>query len=173
MTDVRIWAHVGILCEQRGSGWSGMRRRSQVSRARRAQISDEAHQVYSLSRIRGLTVNQIQDELLASFPDELEPGEARMYAEGWNVRVVREGLRGQATEQGQDASALEDADVWRWLRGEVYPRDSLMNLCRLFRCHQAKLGWPARGNERPIDFTPQVERAAAPQSATRRTRFTR
>src|SRR5438309_4215214 len=134
-----------------------MRRRSQVSRGRRAQIGDEARQIYSLGRIRGLTVDQIQDELLRSFTRELASGEARMYAEGWNVRVVREGLRRLATEEGQDASALEDADVWRWLRGEVYPRDSMTRLCKLFRCHQAKLGWPPRGNEHPIDFTPKVE----------------
>jgi hypothetical protein len=129
-----------------------MRRRSIVSRARRAQIRDEALQMASLASTRGQTTDQIQRDLLAAFPGELEMGEARMYAEGWTVRTVRAGLVGLTQDEGQDASHLEDCDVWRWLRGEVYPRDWIVRLCRLFRCHQADLGWPARGNEAPVDF---------------------
>src|SRR5215831_4783846 len=103
-----------------------MRRRSTVSRARRAQIRDEALQMASLARTRGRTTDQMQQELLAAFPGELAMGEARMYAEGWTVRTVREGLVGLTKYEGQDASHLEDGDVWRWLRGEVYPRDWLV-----------------------------------------------
>jgi hypothetical protein len=76
-----------------------------------------------------------------------------MYAMGWTIRVVREGLRRLASEEGLDASSLEDGDIWRWLRGEIFPRDSLDRLCKLFQCHQGQLGWPARGNETPIDYT--------------------
>jgi hypothetical protein len=106
----------------------------------------------SLARTRGRTTDQTQKELLAAFPSELQIGEARMYAEGWTVRTVREGLVGLTKDEGQDASHLEDGDVWRWLRGEVYPRDWLARLCKLFRCHQVDLGWPARGNEAQVDF---------------------
>jgi tetratricopeptide (TPR) repeat protein len=69
-------------------------------------------------------------------------GEARMYAHGWTVSVIREGMQALAAEEGLDASGLRDDDVWRWLRGEAFPGDSLRRLCRLFRCHPAQLGWP-------------------------------
>ena len=39
-----------------------------------------------------------------------------------------------AAEDGLEWSGLQDVDVTRWLRGEVYPRESLERLCRLFRC---------------------------------------
>jgi tetratricopeptide (TPR) repeat protein len=132
-----------------------MRNRSKVSRARRAQIIDEVHQIHAVSRTKGLSVDQVQDELLQSFPGELGIGEARMYAEGWTVRTVREGLRKLATDDGLDATGLDDTCVWRWMRGQVYPRDWLERLCRLFQTHQAQLGWPPRGDEVPIDFTPR------------------
>jgi hypothetical protein len=130
-----------------------MRRSSPISRSRRAQVRDEAHQVYILGRTKGWDTDRIQEELLHLFPGELASGEARMYAMGWTIRVVREGLRRLASEDGLDASPLEDGDVWRWLRGEVFPRDSLERLCKLFQCHQTELGWPARGNETSIDYT--------------------
>src|SRR5438309_2229864 len=123
-----------------------MRRRSTMSRARRAQVREEALQMASLARTRGRTADQVQKELLSAFPGELQMGEARMYAAGWTVRTIREGLVALTKEDGQDASHVGDGDVWRWLRGEIYPRDWLVRLCKLFRCHQADLGWPARGN---------------------------
>jgi hypothetical protein len=138
-----------------------MRRRSHITRARRAQIRDEALRLASLGRTYGRTTDQIQQELLRSFDAELEPGEARMYAEGWTIRTVREGLVGLAMVQGLDASGLEESDVWRWLRGEVFPRDRLEHLCRLFRCHQVDLGWPSRGNDTPVDFTSHAGNDAA------------
>ncbi len=98
-----------------------MARRSEVGRARRAQIAHEARRISSLGQARGLTVNQVQADLLRSFPGELAAGEARMYAQGWTVSVVREGLQALAAEDGLDASGLQDVDVARWLRGEVYP----------------------------------------------------
>lgn len=106
----------------------------------------------SVAQARGRTVDEIQDELLRAFPDELAAGEARMFAHGWTVGVVREGLQALAAEDGLEWSGLQDVDVTRWLRGEVYPRESLERLCRLFRCHQAQLGWPARGNEVAVSF---------------------
>lgn len=135
-----------------------MRRSHHVSRSRRAQIRDEAHQLYIVRRTEGLDADQIQDELMRAFPDELALGEARMYAMGWTVRVVREGLRRLATDEGLDSSSLEDGDIWRWLRGEVFPRDALERLCRLFQCHQSRLGWPSRGNEVPIDYNERAIR---------------
>ena len=81
-------------------------------------------------------------------------GEARMYAHGWTAGVVREGLQALAAEEGLESSGLQDVDVWRWLRGEIYPRESLERLCRLFRCHQAPLGWPPRGNDVAITGRP-------------------
>src|SRR2546430_130316 len=135
-----------------------MRRRSHVSRARRAQIRDEALRLAALTRTQGRSIDDIQQELLRRFDGELEVGEARMYAEGWTIRTVREGLVGLAMAEGLDASGLEESDVWRWLRGEVYPRDRLLHLCRLFRCHQADLGGPPRGNEWPFVFTSHTER---------------
>ena len=137
-----------------------MRRPSDVSRSRRAQIRDEAHQLYVVGRTRGLDTDHIQDELLHAFPGELALGEARMYAMGWTVRIVREGLRRLATDEGLDASSLEDGDILRWLRGEVFPRDSLDRLCRLFQCHQNQIGWPPRGNETPIDYGGGAARAS-------------
>jgi hypothetical protein len=139
-----------------------MRRPSQISRKRRADIADAAHQLYSLALVRGLTPDHVQADLLRTFVNELTPGEARMYAMGWTVRVMREGLRALATEEGLDASSLGDSEVWRWLRGEVRPRDWLPRMCRLFRCHQAQLGWPAQGSEPAIDYTTPSS-AIAPQ----------
>jgi tetratricopeptide (TPR) repeat protein len=134
-------------------------------RTRRQQLSQHARQLSALEWVRGRTVDQVQNELLRAFPGELGMGEARMYAHGWTVGVIREGMQALATEEGFDASGLQDADVWRWLRGEVFPRDSLRRLCRLFRCHQAKLGWPPRGADAPIDFCDEEE------PGTRSTRF--
>jgi hypothetical protein len=139
-----------------------MRRRTHVPRARRAHIRDEALRMASLGRAEARTTGQVQDELRRVFAGELEPGEARMYAEGWAVRNVREGLVRLSVGAGLDASHLVDGDVWRWLRGEVYPRDWLERLCRLFQCHQADLGWPARGNDAPIDFTARHESIDGP-----------
>src|SRR6266700_1814645 len=139
-----------------------MRRRTHVPRARRSQIRDEALRMASLGRTQGRTTGQVQEEMLRAFTGELEVGEARMYAEGWTVRTVREGLVGLTADQGMDATHLTDGDVWRWLRGEVYPRDWLERLCRLFQCHQADLGWPARGNDAPIDFTTRPESTDGP-----------
>src|SRR5262249_20392608 len=85
----------------------------------------------------------------------LQAGEARMYAMGWSVRVVREGLRGLADKAGLDASGIGDGDIWRWLRGEVRPTIWMDLLCRVFRCHQSQLGWPPQGNETPVDHTPE------------------
>jgi tetratricopeptide (TPR) repeat protein len=130
-----------------------MKANGRISRARRQQISQRAREISALAGVRGRTCDQIQDELLRSFPGELSMGEARMYANGWTVGVVREGLQALAAEEGLDCSGLQDADVWRWLRGEVFPRDSLERLCRLFHCHQAQLGWPPRGRDIPIDFS--------------------
>lgn len=130
------------------------RQRSQVSRKRRADIADAAHRICSLGRSDGDTIDQLQEELLQRFARELQPGEARMYAMGWTVRVIREGLRGIASEAGLEASGVDDRDIWRWLRGEVRPTVWMDCLCRLFRCHQAQLGWPPQGNETPVDHTP-------------------
>ena len=130
------------------------RRRSQITRKRRADIADKAHQIYSLGLAEGRTADQLQDELLRAFPGELQAGEARMYAMGWSVRVVREGLRGLADKAGLDASGVGDGDIWRWLRGEVRPTMWMDFLCRVFRCHQSQLGWPPQGNETPVDHTP-------------------
>ena len=130
------------------------RRRPLVGRARRATIRREARQIHALGRTKGWTVDQIQDELLRRFHDELFPGEARMHAHGWSVSFVREGLQTLAAEEGLDASGLQDADVLRWLRGEIYPRDSLDRLCRLFQCHQERLGWPVVGLVSAVDYTP-------------------
>jgi hypothetical protein len=131
-----------------------------VSRARHKQISREARDIYSLARTKGLTVDLIQDQLLRSFPGELAAGEARMYAMGWTVPIVREGLLALAAEDGHDPPGLEAIDVSRWLRGEHRPRAWLQTLCRLFQCHQARLGWPPQGNELPIDFTYILDEAA-------------
>lgn len=87
-----------------------------------------------------------------------------MYAMGWSMRVVREGLRGLADKAGLDASGVGDGDVWRWLRGEVRPTIWMDLLCRVFRCHQSQLGWPPQGNETAVDHTPS-ELAQAPNSA--------
>jgi hypothetical protein len=123
-----------------------------ISRTRRSEIAREARRACSVAQARGRTVDEIQADLLRSFPGELAAGEARMYAHGWTVGVVREGLQALAAEDGLEWSGLQDVDVSRWLRGEVYPRESLERLCRLFRCHQAQLGWPPRGNDVPISF---------------------
>jgi len=138
-------------------------RRSPISRTRRQEIAQGARRIYSVAHAVGRTVDEIQGELLHAFPGELAAGEARMYAHGWTVRTVREGLQALAAERGLDCGDLQDADVWRWLRGEVYPRESLERLCRLFRCHQAQLGWPARGNEEAVSFkaSDSVEPATA------------
>ncbi len=130
-----------------------MRRPGHISRVRRAQIRDEAHQLYILGRTRSRNANQIQEDLLGAFPGELAPGEARLYAMGWTVRVVREGLRALADKDGLDASGVGDGEIWRWLRGEVRPTVWMEPLCRLFRCHQSQLGWPPQGNEPTIDST--------------------
>jgi tetratricopeptide (TPR) repeat protein len=136
-------------------GVSGMGRgQPLVSRTRRAAIRHEARQIHALGRTKGWTVDQIQDELLRRFHDELAPGEARMHAHGWGVSLVREGLQTLAASEGLDASGLQDADVLRWLRGEIYPRDSLDRLCRLFQCHQDRLGWPVVGLVSAVDYTP-------------------
>lgn len=120
-----------------------MRRRgSQVGRTRRAQITREARRMCALGRTDGWTIDQLQDELLRRFRGELFAGEARMYAYGWSVSFVRDALQALAEREGLDASGLQDIDVVRWLRGEVYPRDALDRLCELFQCHQARLGWP-------------------------------
>jgi hypothetical protein len=136
--------------------------RSQVSRTRRSQIAHEARRACSLAQADGRTVDEIQEELLRTFPGELAAGEARMYALGWTVGVVREGLQALAAEEGLEPSGLQDIDVSRWLRGEVYPRESLERLCRLFRCHQAQLGWPPRGNDVAISFGPDAPRGTTP-----------
>lgn len=145
-----------------------MRRQSSVSRGRRQQIAREARQFYPLAMTRGLTVDQIQGELLSRFPSELAPGEARMYAMGWTAPIVREGLLALAAEdQGRATPGLELIDVNRWLRGQVRPTAWLPRLCRLFRCHQAHLGWPPQGNEVPVDFTPRMTpNAADPATAS-------
>jgi tetratricopeptide (TPR) repeat protein len=130
------------------------RRRPLVSRARRATIRREARHVHALGRTKGWTVDQIQDELLRRFHQELFPGEARMHAQGWNVSIVREGLQTLAADEGLNASGLQDADVLRWLRGEIYPRDSLVRLCRLFQCPQERLGWPKVGRVSVGGHTP-------------------
>jgi hypothetical protein len=137
-----------------------MVKRSQVSRTRRAQIAHEARRAASLGQAGGRTIDEIQEDLLRSFPAELAPGEARMHAHGWTVGVVREGLQALADDDGLEWSGLQDVDVSRWLRGEVFPRESLDRLCRLFRCHQAQLGWPPRGNDIAISYEP----AALPES---------
>jgi hypothetical protein len=129
-------------------------RGNQISRTRRSEIAHDARRNCSIAQARGRTVDEVQAELLRSFPGELAAGEARMYAHGWTVGVVREGLQALATEEGLEWSGLQDVDVSRWLRGEVYPRESLERLCRLFRCHQTQLGWPPRGNDVPISFKP-------------------
>src|SRR5919197_794679 len=110
-----------------------MGRVGRVSRARRQQISREAREISALARARGLTVDKIQDHLLRSFPDELAQGEARMYAMGWTVPVVRDGLLALLAEQGHHTPALELIDVSRWLRGEHRPRIWLKPLCQLFQ----------------------------------------
>jgi hypothetical protein len=116
----------------------------------------------------GLAVDQIQEQLLRAFPGELAVGEARMYAMGWTVPIVREGLVTLASQDGRDPDppGLESIDVSRWLRGEHRPRVWLQPLCRLFQCHQAKLGWPPQGNEQPIDFSEPAEDAAPPAMST-------
>src|SRR5579859_7396352 len=134
---------------------SDIRRRTGTSRERRQQIAMSCRDMAALAHTDGLSVDAIQARLLHSFPGELAPGEARMYAQGWTLRIVREGLQALAEGDGLDASELQDADVWRWLRCEVFPRDSLGRLCRLFRCHQSQFGWPPQGTEVPIDFTPE------------------
>jgi hypothetical protein len=140
-------------------------RGNHVSRTRRSEIAHEARRICSIAQARSRTVDEIQEELLRAFPGELTAGEARMYAHGWTVGVVREGLQALAAEAGLEWSGLQDVDVSRWLRGEVYPRESLERLCRLFRCHQAQLGWPPRGNDVPVSFGPPALRpAAAPTS---------
>src|SRR5437660_12611069 len=106
------------------------RRRSLITRKRRADIANKAHQIYSLGLAESRTADQLQDELLRAFPGELQAGEARMYAMGWSVRVVREGLRGLADKAGLDASGIGDGDIWRWLRGEVRPTIWMDLLCR-------------------------------------------
>jgi hypothetical protein len=138
-----------------------MRRPGHITRARRAQIRDEAHQRYIVGRTQNLDADAIQGELLAAFPDELAPGEARLYAMGWTVRVVREGLRGLGAKDGLDASGVGDGEVWRWLRGEVRPTIWMGPLCRLFCCHQSRLGWPAQGNETPVDHSGDERNAGA------------
>jgi tetratricopeptide (TPR) repeat protein len=139
-----------------------------ISRARRVQIKDEALQLQASLRADGRMVDEIQDELLQVFRGELTVGEARMYAIGWTVRTAREGLRKLATDDGLDASGLTDREVWRWLRGQVRPREWLPRICRLFQCHQARLGWPAQGNEVAIDFSPShaSSGAALPPAST-------
>lgn len=134
-----------------------MRRPGHISRSRRAQIRDEAHQLYILGRTSSRDADQIQNDLLSAFPGELTSGEARLFAMGWTVRVVREGLRGLAANDGLDASGVGDGEIWRWLRGEVRPTVWMAHLCRLFRCHQSQLGWPPQGNETPIDGTAAAE----------------
>jgi hypothetical protein len=99
-----------------------------ISRSRRQQVAQEARRIWGLAQVRGRTVDEVQEELLRSFPGEIGAGEARMFAHGWTVGVVREGLQALAAEDGLDLSGLQDADVWRWLRGEVYPRESLTRL---------------------------------------------
>src|SRR5437870_1545837 len=74
-----------------GPGESVMGRGRRISRARRRQISREARDIYSGARTLGLAVDQIQEQLLRAFPGELAVGEARMYAMGWTVPIVREG----------------------------------------------------------------------------------
>jgi len=138
------------------------RRKAQVSRARRQQLTQEARWIATLGRTRGWTVDQIQDEILRRFSGEVFQAEARMHANGWGVSFVREALQALAAQEGLDASGLQDTDVLRWLRGEVYPRDSLERLCRLFACHQARLGWPVIGNADPIDHTPTQGPAGQP-----------
>jgi hypothetical protein len=138
------------------------RQRSQISRKRRADIADAAYRLCSLGRNEGRTIDRLQEELLQRFAREVQPGEARMYAMGWTVRVIREGLRGVASQVGLEASGVDDRDIWRWLRGEVRPTVWMDCLCRLFCCHQAQLGWPPQGNETPVDHTPA---ALAPDSA--------
>jgi hypothetical protein len=129
--------------------------RVSISRTRRQEIAREARRISSLARAQGVLVDEIQETLLRAFPGELGAGEARMHGEGWTVGVIREGLQALAEARGLEASGLQDADIWRWLRGEMCPRsDSLERLCRLFRCHQAQLGWPPRGNDIPISFGP-------------------
>jgi hypothetical protein len=93
--------------------------------------------------------------LLRAFPAELQPGEARMYAMGWSIRVVREGLRVLAEKAGLDACGVGDGDIWRWLRGEVRPTIWMDLLCKVFRCHQSRLGWPPQGNETAVNHTPE------------------
>jgi hypothetical protein len=144
------------------------RRRPVVSRARRATIRQEARQIHVLGRTKGWTVDQIQDELLHRFHGELFPAEARMHAQGWSVSFVREGLQTLATQEGLDASGLQDADVLRWLRGEIYPRDSLDRLCRLFQCHQERLGWPVVGLGVAVDYTPRPPWERQPSPAVER-----
>lgn len=139
-----------------------------VSRTRRSEIAHEARRACSIAQAHGRTIDEIQEELLRTFPGELAAGEARMYAYGWTVGVVREGLQALAAEDGLEWSGLQDVDVARWLRGEHYPRESLERLCRLFRCRQAQLGWPPRGNDVPISFGPPAPRLpATPTSVPR------
>src|SRR5579859_2538779 len=144
---------------------SGVGRQRGVSRERRQQVGLDSRRMVALAQVEGQGVDAIQALLLRTFPGELAPGEARMYGQGWTVRTVRDGMQALATADGLDASGLQDADVWRWLRCEVFPRDSLERLCRLFRCHQAHLGWPPQGTEVPIDFTPEVGCSIASRSA--------
>jgi hypothetical protein len=140
-------------------------RGNQITRTRRSEIAHEARRACSVAQASGRTVDEIQEQLLRTFPGELAPGEARMYAHGWTVGVVREGLQALAAEDGLEWSGLQDVDVARWLRGEVYPRESLECLCRLFRCHQAQLGWPPRGKDVPISFGLPALRPARRTSA--------
>src|ERR1041385_3737194 len=76
-----------------------------------------------------------------------------MYAMGWTVPMVRDGLLTLAAEDRDDVPGLESIDVSRWLRGEHRPRAWMQTLCRLFRCHQTRLGWPPQGNEIPVDLS--------------------
>lgn len=131
-------------------------RQSLISRTRRQEIAQGARRIYAIAHAAGRSVDEIQAELLRTYPGELAAGEARMYAHGWTVRTVREGVQALASGDGLDCDSLQDADVWRYLRGEVYPREHLDRLCRLFRCHQAQLGWPARGSEAAVSFAPAV-----------------
>ncbi len=90
-----------------------IRRPSAISRTRRQEIAQAARRIYSLAQAAGAAADEIQAELLRTFPGELGAGEARMYAHGWTVRTVREGLQALAAGQGLDYSELQDADVWR------------------------------------------------------------
>lgn len=153
-----------------------MGRQSRVSRGRRQEIAREARHFCSVALTSGLTVDQIQDVLVSRFPGELARGEARMHAMGWTVPIVREGLLALAAQaggdgQGQEAPGLELIDVARWLRGAVRPTVWLPRLYRLFRCHQAHLGWPPQGNEVPVDCTPRTTEPATTEDIRSAARY--